>query len=64
MLINNAGLAIGAPSAFPDLKIEDIMTMTATNINGYMFGAYAVLNSGGMMKRKAGTILNITSTTG
>jgi NADP-dependent 3-hydroxy acid dehydrogenase YdfG len=48
ILINNAGLAIGAPSRFPDLDIQDIITMTSTNINGYMFAAYAALNEGKM----------------
>ncbi|GIZ40059.1 hypothetical protein CKM354_000341300 [Cercospora kikuchii] len=64
ILVNNAGLALGAPEKFPDLKIEDIVTMTGTNINGYMFAAYAVLNAGGMKNRKRGTILNVTSVTG
>ncbi|KAL4910712.1 hypothetical protein BDW74DRAFT_141695 [Aspergillus multicolor] len=63
ILINNAGLALGAPAAFPDLKIRDIMTMNSTNINGLMFATYAVLNAS-MIKRKEGTILNVTSTTG
>jgi 3-hydroxy acid dehydrogenase/malonic semialdehyde reductase len=64
VLINNAGLAIGAPNRFPDLKIQDIITMTSTNINGYMFATYAVLNEGKMKERGKGTILNVTSTTG
>jgi 3-hydroxy acid dehydrogenase/malonic semialdehyde reductase len=64
VLINNAGLAIGAPSPFPDLKIQDIITMTGTNINGFMFATYAVLNEGKMKERGRGTILNVTSTTG
>jgi 3-hydroxy acid dehydrogenase/malonic semialdehyde reductase len=64
ILINNAGLALGAPSPFPDLSITDIITMTSTNINGYMFAAYAALNAGKMQTRKKGTILNVTSTTG
>lgn len=64
VLINNAGLALGAPAAFPDLKIEDIITMTSTNINGYLFATYAALNTGNMAQRKRGTILNITSVTG
>jgi 3-hydroxy acid dehydrogenase/malonic semialdehyde reductase len=64
VLINNAGLALGAPAPFPDLKITDIITMTSTNINGYMFAAYAALNAGKMKERKKGTILNVTSTTG
>ena len=63
VLINNAGLAIGAPNAFPDLKIEDIVTMTSTNVNGYLFATYAALNEGGMKERNQGTILNVTSTT-
>lgn len=64
ILINNAGLAIGAPAAFPDLKIQDIITTTGTNINGFMFATYAALNEGKMKERGKGTILNITSTTG
>jgi 3-hydroxy acid dehydrogenase/malonic semialdehyde reductase len=64
ILINNAGLALGAPNAFPDLKIEDVITMTGTNINGYMFATYVVLNEGKMKARGKGTILNVTSTTG
>ncbi|KAB8207725.1 hypothetical protein BDV34DRAFT_191618 [Aspergillus parasiticus] len=63
ILINNAGLALGAPSPFPELKVSDILTMNNTNINGYMFMAHAVLNHS-MLRRKAGTILNITSVTG
>lgn len=64
ILVNNAGLAIGAPNAFPDIKIQDIITMTSTNINGFMFATYAVLNEGKMKERGRGTILNVTSTTG
>lgn len=63
VLINNAGLALGAPNAFPDLKMEEIVTMTATNVNGYLFATYAVLNQGGMKERQKGIILNVTSTT-
>ncbi|ORY16585.1 hypothetical protein BCR34DRAFT_661382 [Clohesyomyces aquaticus] len=64
ILINNAGLALGAPSAFSELRIEDIIAMTNTNINGLMFTTYAVLNEGKMRERGRGTILNITSVTG
>lgn len=64
ILVNNAGLALGAPKRFPELSIPDIVTMSNTNINGVMFSAYATLNAGGMMRRKRGTILNVTSTTG
>ncbi|KAK5104932.1 hypothetical protein LTS08_001205 [Lithohypha guttulata] len=59
VLINNAGLAVGAPASFPELKLEDIDTMVDTNLKGMLS------NSGGqsMMQRKAGAIINITSTT-
>ncbi|KAF2021195.1 NAD(P)-binding protein [Aaosphaeria arxii CBS 175.79] len=63
ILINNAGLALGAPARFPDLKISDVSTMNNTNINGMMFVTHSVLNRS-MMPHKAGTILNITSITG
>ncbi|KAF9871140.1 short chain dehydrogenase reductase family [Colletotrichum karsti] len=65
ILINNAGLALGAPATFPELKIQDIMTMANTNVNGMMFVTHSVLNRS-MMKEKPGkgTILNITSVTG
>lgn len=63
VLINNAGLALGAPAAFPDLKISDVITMTGTNVNGMLFTTYAVLNDGKMKERGRGTILNVTSTT-
>ncbi|THX46420.1 NADP-dependent L-serine/L-allo-threonine dehydrogenase ydfG [Aureobasidium pullulans] len=63
ILINNAGLALGAPNAFPDLNIKDILTMNNTNVNGLMLTTYAVLQHG-MRKRGAGTILNVTSVTG
>ncbi|KAM0810119.1 putative NADP-dependent L-serine/L-allo-threonine dehydrogenase ydfG [Seiridium cardinale] len=62
ILINNAGLALGTPARFPELKISDIVTMNNTNVNGYMFVAHAVLNRS-MLSRGEGTILNITSTT-
>ncbi|KAK1988409.1 NADP-dependent L-serine/L-allo-threonine dehydrogenase ydfG [Colletotrichum cereale] len=55
ILINNAGLALGAPARFHELKIQDVITMSNTNINGTM----------SMMRQKPGkgTILNVTSTT-
>ncbi|BFZ62920.1 hypothetical protein YB2330_004032 [Saitoella coloradoensis] len=62
ILINNAGLALGAPSRFHELTIEQIQQMSNTNINGTMFTTHAVLNSG-MAARKQGTILNVSSTT-
>ncbi|OAG07723.1 NAD(P)-binding protein [Paraphaeosphaeria sporulosa] len=63
VLINNTGLALRAPATFPDLKIEDVVAMTETNVNGYLFATYAVLNEGGMRERGQRTILNVTSTT-
>jgi len=63
VLINNAGLALGAPSRFDKLKVEDILTMNQTNVNGTMFMTYAVLNAC-MSARNSGTILNVSSVTG
>ncbi|KAF2766636.1 NAD(P)-binding protein, partial [Teratosphaeria nubilosa] len=65
ILINNAGLALGAPAAFWEQDIAgDISTMVQTNVLGFMCAAHAILNEGGMAKTKRGTILNITSVTG
>ncbi|EKG12663.1 Short-chain dehydrogenase/reductase SDR [Macrophomina phaseolina MS6] len=64
VLINNAGLALGAPNAFHDLSLHDIVTMANTNINGLMLSTYAVLNTGRMRAAGRGTILNVTSVTG
>lgn len=63
VVINNAGLAIGAPRSFPQLTTDEIDTMLGTNITGYMYVTHAVLNAGGMLAAKRGTILNVTSTT-
>ncbi|TDZ35041.1 NADP-dependent 3-hydroxy acid dehydrogenase [Colletotrichum spinosum] len=65
ILVNNAGLALGAPATFPELKIQDIMTMANTNVNGMMFVTHSVLNRS-MLKAKPGkgVILNVTSVTG
>ena len=66
ILINNAGLALGAPSPFPELPLSQIDTMISTNLSGTLYVTHAVLNVGGtnsMLKRKSGTILTITSTT-
>ncbi|GKT44494.1 serine 3-dehydrogenase [Colletotrichum spaethianum] len=64
ILINNAGLALGAPARFNELEIEDVITMSNTNINGTMFVTHSVLNRS-MMRQKPGKgiILNVTSTT-
>lgn len=63
VLVNNAGLALGAPSRFPDQSIADITTMLETNLNGVMYAAHAVLNQGLMLQQQKGTILNVTSVT-
>lgn len=63
VVINNAGLAIGAPRSFPELRIDEIDTMLGTNVTGYMYMTHAVLNAGGMLAAKRGTIMNVTSTT-
>ncbi|CAG8059768.1 unnamed protein product [Penicillium salamii] len=63
ILINNAGLAIGAPKAFHELEISEILTMNSTNVNGPMFVTHSVLNRS-MLSRKSGTIINVTSVTG
>ncbi|KAL4761100.1 uncharacterized protein BDW70DRAFT_159967 [Aspergillus foveolatus] len=55
-------LALGAPAAFPNLKISDIVIVNSTNVNQLMFATYAVHNSA-MPSRKEGTILNVTSAT-
>ncbi|KAK1999222.1 NADP-dependent L-serine/L-allo-threonine dehydrogenase ydfG [Colletotrichum falcatum] len=64
ILVNNAGLALGAPARFHELEIQDIITMSNTNINGTMFATHSVLNRSMMKQRPCkGTILNVTSTT-
>ena len=64
VLINNAGLALGAPKPFHELSIDEIDTMTGTNLSGYLYVTHAVLNAGGMLKVPSATILNVTSVTG
>ncbi|KAF7553414.1 hypothetical protein G7Z17_g3643 [Cylindrodendrum hubeiense] len=63
ILINNAGLALGAPGRFWEIPIELISQMSGTNMNGVMFTTHAVLNHS-MWARKRGTILNVSSVTG
>ncbi|KAH7126453.1 hypothetical protein B0J13DRAFT_483961 [Dactylonectria estremocensis] len=63
ILINNAGLALGAPARFWELPIEDVQQMSGTNINGVMFTTHSVLNRS-MWPRKKGTIINVSSVTG
>ncbi|KAK9428346.1 hypothetical protein V1505DRAFT_332786 [Lipomyces doorenjongii] len=63
ILINNAGLALGAPSRFWELPIELISQMNGTNVSGVMYTTHSVLNRS-MWARKEGTIINISSVTG
>ena len=60
VLINNAGLALGAPKPFHELSIDEIDTMTGTNLSGYLYVTHAVLNAGGMLKVPSATILNLS----
>ncbi|KAM5361886.1 hypothetical protein ACJZ2D_012831 [Fusarium nematophilum] len=63
VLINNAGLALGAPARFWELPIDQVAQMSGTNVNGVMFTTHAVLNQS-MWPRRKGTIINISSVTG
>ncbi|GIJ88043.1 hypothetical protein Asppvi_006959 [Aspergillus pseudoviridinutans] len=62
-VFEQAGIALGAPNAFYNLKVSDIQIMNSTNVNGPMFVTHAVLNRG-MLASKQGVIMNITSVTG
>ncbi|RDW81189.1 SDR family oxidoreductase [Aspergillus mulundensis] len=63
VLVNNAGLALGAPSRFWELPIELIDQMNGTNIAGVMYTTHSVLNRS-MWPKKRGTIINVSSVTG
>ncbi len=57
ILVNNAGMGVFAPLV--DLSVQDFDDMIATNLRGAFLCAKTVLPA--MLKRKAGTILNINS---
>ena len=61
LLVNNAGLALGA-DPFPHCDLADWQQMIATNISGLVTITYAVL--GGMVARNRGHIINLGSTAG
>ncbi len=61
VLINNAGLAAGR-DLFQDGNIEDWETMIDTNLKGLMYVTKFLV--GGMMDRKSGHIINISSLAG
>ncbi|KAJ5757656.1 uncharacterized protein N7511_006350 [Penicillium nucicola] len=63
VLINNAGLALGAPSRFWELPVDLIAQMNGTNIAGVMYTTHSVLNRS-MWPAKRGTIINVSSVTG
>ncbi|CAG7916620.1 unnamed protein product [Penicillium olsonii] len=63
VLINNAGLALGAPGRFWELPVDLISQMNGTNIAGVMYTTHSVLNRS-MWPAKRGTIINVSSVTG
>ncbi|KAM0327401.1 hypothetical protein ACHAQA_005687 [Verticillium albo-atrum] len=63
ILINNAGLALGSPSRFWEIPVDQVQQMSGTNINGVMFTTHSVLNHS-MWPRKKGAIINVSSVTG
>ncbi|KAL3419523.1 short-chain dehydrogenase reductase sdr [Phlyctema vagabunda] len=63
ILINNAGLALGAPARFWELPIELVDQMNGTNVAGVMYTTHAVLKQS-MWPHKKGTIVNVSSVTG
>ncbi|KAJ5090540.1 hypothetical protein N7532_009224 [Penicillium argentinense] len=63
VLVNNAGLALGAPARFWELPIGLINQMNGTNIAGVMYTTHSVLNRS-MWPKKRGTIINVSSVTG
>ena len=58
ILVNNAGLALGLGPA-QEADLDDWETMVRTNINGVLYMTRAILP--GMVKRKRGHIVNISS---
>ncbi len=61
VLVNNAGLALGADPA-QNSQLEDWEEMIQTNINGLLYLTHSLL--GGMVTRKKGHIVNIGSVAG
>lgn len=57
-----AGLALGLPTPFHEQQLEDIVRMNNTNMNGLLFTTQSVIRRA-FIKKKSGTILNVTSTT-
>jgi 3-hydroxy acid dehydrogenase / malonic semialdehyde reductase len=61
VLVNNAGLALGK-EALQDGNMQDWETMINTNVKGLLYITKAVLP--GMIERKSGHIINLSSTAG
>lgn len=61
LLINNAGLAIGA-EGFADKPLEDSFAMVDTNVKGLLAVTHAVLP--GMAERRRGHVINLGSIAG
>ncbi|QCD45239.1 SDR family NAD(P)-dependent oxidoreductase [Campylobacter mucosalis] len=61
ILVNNAGLALGA-DGFNDMSIDDCEIMIDTNIKGLLYSTKAVLPI--MKERKSGYIFNLGSVAG
>jgi 3-hydroxy acid dehydrogenase / malonic semialdehyde reductase len=61
LLVNNAGLAAGA-SPFQDSDIDDFERMLDTNVKGLIYITKLIVP--GMINRKAGHIVNISSIAG
>jgi 3-hydroxy acid dehydrogenase / malonic semialdehyde reductase len=63
VLINNAGIALGAPKVFWDQPLEDIHKVIGVNVFGMVNVTWAVLKHL-LIPAGKGTILNISSVTG
>ncbi|NCB83480.1 MAG: SDR family NAD(P)-dependent oxidoreductase [Bacteroidia bacterium] len=61
LLVNNAGLAAGA-SPFQDSDLEDYERMIDTNVKGLLYVTKLIVP--GMIERKSGHIVNISSIAG
>jgi len=63
ILINNAGIALGAPHAFWEQSLSDIQTILAANIAGVVNVTHAVLTNF-LIPANQGTVMNISSVSG
>jgi 3-hydroxy acid dehydrogenase / malonic semialdehyde reductase len=61
LLVNNAGLAAGA-SPFDECSVEDFENMIDTNVKGLLYITKLIVP--GMIERKSGHIVNISSVAG